>query len=257
MEMYSHSATGVDFDLPLIISPSTDYYEKAIVYYKKSKDYKDYPASANYLSKEFEYQFKRLLYDKYLLKSGKRGTVLLREELGELRESFEQMFQDLTFNYTPFSDLSLYTKTTLNPLSHDNLSKPVFKRELHETFDLANKLIAINKELLIARDTKVTVTTTKDGVTRITTLTLSIDVFRFPCNGIDKETPIFLEFKNHIENKTTIKSQKLPECTPEKAYDMIYYNLLGVQNASNGKDVLPEFKIEEDNMTLRERIGAK
>ena len=253
VEMYSHSANGVDFDLPLIISPSSNYYQKAEIYYKKSKDYKDYPASANYLRKEFENQFKRLLYDKYLLKSGEKGTVLLREELGELRESFEQMLKDLAFDYTPFSNLLLYTKTTLNPLSHDNLSKPVFKRELQETFLLADKLIAINKDLLIAKDTKVTLTTINGATIRITTLALSVDVFKFTIDGVHKHTPVFLKPKNYVEGDTTIKLNKLPECTTEKAYDMIYHSVFVVDNASNGKNVNEEF-ILEDGSTLATKI---
>jgi len=245
VEMYSHFVNGVDFDLPLIISPSSNYYQKAEIYYKKSKDYKDYPASANYLRKEFENQFKRLLYDKYLLKSGEKGTVLLREELGELRESFEQMVKDLGFDYTPFIDLLLYTKTTLNPLSHDNLSKPVFKRELQETFVLADKLIAINKELIIKKDTKVTLTTINGETTRITTLALSADVFKFTIEEIQKITPVFLKPKKYIEGDTTIKLNKIPECTTEKAYDMIYHSVFGVDNASNGKNVADEFVLED------------
>ncbi len=245
VEMYSHSENGIDFNLPLIISPSSNYYQKAEIYYKKSRDNKDYPASANYLRKEFEYQFKRLLYDKYLLKSGEKGTVLLREDLGELRESFEQMLKDLAFDYSPFADLSLYTKTTLNPLSHDNLSKPVFKRELQETFLLADKLRAINKDLLIAKDTKVTLTTINGATTRITTLALSVDVFNFTIDGVHKHTPVFLKPKNYVEGDTTIKLNKLPECTTEKAYDMIYHSVFGVNNASNGKNVNEEFILED------------
>lgn len=245
VEMYSHSAIGVDFDLPLIMSPSSNYYQKAEIYYKKSKDYKDYPASANYLRKEFEYQFKRLLYDKYLLKSGEKGTVLLREELGELRESFEQMLKDLAFDDVPFADLILYTKTTLNPLSHDNLSKPVFKRELQETFLLADKLIAINKELLIAKDTTVTLTTINGDTTRITTLVFSTDVFKYTNNGIHRHTPVFLKPKIYVEGDTKIKLSKLPECTTDKAYNMIYHSVFGTENASDGKNVNAEFVFED------------
>ena len=245
IEMFTHSENGIDFDLPLIISPSSNYYQKADVYYKKNKNYKDYPASANYLRKEFEYQFKRILYDKYLIKSGEKGTILLREELGELRESFEQMLNDLAYDYSPFEDLLLYTKTTLNPLSHDNLSKPVFKRELQETFALADKLIAISKELLIAKDTKVTLKTINGAITRITTLVLSADIFKFTIDGKDKHTPVFLKPKNYVEGSTTIKLNKLPESTVEKAYDMIYHNVFGINDASNGKNVYEEFILED------------
>lgn len=244
VEMYSHTSSDVDFDIPLIISPSTNYYEKAVIYFKKNKDYKDYPASANYLRKEFENQFKRLLYDKYLLKNGDKGTLLLREELGELRESFEQMFTDLKLDYTPFVNLHLYTKTTLNPLSHDNLSKPVFKRELQESFLLADELIKINKELLIPKGTKVTLTTINGVTTRITTLELSVDMFEYSYNGVQKQTPVFLKPKNYVEGETTIKFNKLPECTTEKAYDMIYHNVFKIDNASNGKNVYEEFILE-------------
>lgn len=253
VEMYSHSVNGVKFDLPLIISPSSNYYQKAEIYFKRSKDYKDYPASANYLRKEFENQFKRLLYDKYLLKSGEKGTLLLREELGELRDSYERMLKDLAFDYTPFADLSLYTKTTLNPLSHDKLSKPVFKRELQETFLLADKLIEVKKELLIAKDTKVTLTTKNGATTRITNLAFSADVFKFTIDSVNKYTPVFLKPKNYIEGAITKTLDYLPEYEIEKAYNMIYHNVFKVKNASKNINIYEEF-ILGDGSNLADKL---
>jgi len=245
VEMYTHNKDDVDFDLPLIISPSLTYYQKAEIYYKKCKNHKDYPAAANYLRKVFEEQFKRILYDKYLLKTGGKGTVLLREELGELKGSFEKMLKDLEFDYTPFDELSLYVKTTLNPLSHDNLSKPVFKREIEEAFKLADKLIAIKKEPFIEKDTKVTLTTTDGTIKRITTLVLSVNVFKFTIDGVDKHTPIFLKPQSYVEGTKTKLLDNLPECKIEKAYDMIYHNVFSVKNASKGKNIFEEFILED------------
>lgn len=253
IEMYSHLEEGFAFEKPLIFTPSIGYYEKAEIYFKKRKEYKDYPAAANYLRKEFESQLKRLLYGNYLLKKGDKGTTVLREELGDLISSFKQMWSDLEFDYTPFENLELYSKTTLNPFSHDNLSKPIFKRELKEAFELVDKLRNIEKKIVINKDEKVTHETNNVGVIRTTTLKFDTDILSYEYDGVKKITPIYLKPIEYIENGNNTDLKRLPICKISKAYDMIHHNVFHVDNASNGVDVNEEF-IFNDGKKVSERF---
>ena len=136
VEMFTHFENDIGFCVPLILTPSLNYYQKAEIYFRKNKESKDYPAAANYLRKECEQQLKRILYGKYLLKNGEKGSTLLKEEIEELRQSFEKLLSDLALDATPYNDFSSIVKATLNPLSHDNLQKPIYKREIEDTFNL-------------------------------------------------------------------------------------------------------------------------
>lgn len=250
VEMYSHSIAEHEFDLPLIITPSLGYYEKAEAYFKLNRDFKDFAASANYLRKECEQQLKRILHDNYLLKNGEHSSVHLRVELGELRESFEKMLSDLGIDNSPFSDLAIITKTTFNPLSHDNLQKPIYKRELEEAFVLVDALRAIKKEVIITNGTKLSVVTINKKVSRTTNLEISSDVIKYTVNSISKHTGVFLKPKDYVEGDVTITLKKLPNCTSDKAYDMIYHSVFKIENASEGKDYNGAFIFEDgDNLS--------
>lgn len=51
------------------------------------------------------------------------------------------------FTTTLFTEFSNIAKATLNPLSHDNLQKPIYKRELEDAFRLIDNLRLVSKEV--------------------------------------------------------------------------------------------------------------
>lgn len=255
IEMYSHYDAVNKIELPLIITPSLDYYQRADLYFQKNKEDKDYPAAANYLRKEYEQQFKRLLYGNYSLKSGEKGTTLLREELDELKQGFEKLLADLGFNADFFTDFGNISKSTLNPLSHDNLQKPIYKRELIDAFKLVDDLRAITRITAFEKDTVLTFTTMNGGVQRITTLKIASEILLYQIGTVKKLTPILLMPIKYVEGNTNKNLTHLPECKVEKAYDMIHYDVFKTNNASNGIDVYPSF-ILPDGDTLRMKINS-
>lgn len=253
IEMYSHYDDEAEFDIPLILHESLSYYEKAELYFKKSKDYKDYPAAANYLRKACEQELKRILYGKYLLKPDKDGGVKLKEELGELTQGFKALIMDLKMDTTPYKDFEKITKTTLNPFSHDTQDKPLYKRELVDAFALVGELRKLSHKPFLKKGKKITLTTINNGIERLTTCEISSDVLLFNQNGVKKPTRISLLPLNYIENEVETPLSKLKEVTVTKAYDMVYHSIFNTSNASNGKDILTEFK-NESGRTLRELI---
>lgn len=255
IEMYSHYDEVNEIEIPLIQN-SLDYYQRATFYFKRNKEQKDYPAVANYLRKECEQQLKRILYGNYSLKNGEKGQTLLREELDELKQGFEKLLQDLGFTTTIFSEFSNIVKATLNPLSHDNLQKPIYKIELEDAFKLIDNLRAVSKQVGFAKDLMLAAKTTKDGVERTTTLKLADDSFLYEIEGVKKLSPIFLKPVNYIEGAATKNINHLTVCNVEKAYDMIQYDVFGTKNASNGIDVYPSFLLD-DGRDLRTVVNNK
>jgi energy-coupling factor transporter ATP-binding protein EcfA2 len=252
IEMYSHFDEDLKFNVPLIMTPSHSYLEKAQLYFKKNSEYKDYPASANYLRKESEQQLKRILFGNYLLKNGDKGTVQLREELDELRQSFEKLLTDLGIETNSFDNFTNIIKSTLNPLSHDNLQKPIYKRELEDAFKLVSSLKSISKVVVVEKGLNLTVHTNSLGIERITTLTILSDVYKLEIGNTKKFTSVFLRPLKFEEQNVTTKL-RLPDCNIEKAYDMIQHSVFGVNNASSGVDIFPFF-IMSNGETLAEKF---
>jgi hypothetical protein len=253
VEMYSHFDEVNEIEIPLILTPSLDYYQRATLYFKKNKNDKDYPAAANYLRKECELQIKRILYGNYALKNGDKGTTTHREELDDLRQGFEKQLNDLGFITASFTEFTNIVKSTLHPLSHDNLRKPIYKRELVEAFKLIDDLRAILRKTIFGKDVVLTVTTTNDGVQRITTLKIASEVLLYQIGAVKKLTPLLLKPVKYVQGVNAAINLKLAECTVEKAYDMIHHNVFGTNNASNGIDVYPFF-IFPDGQNLREKV---
>jgi energy-coupling factor transporter ATP-binding protein EcfA2 len=253
VEMFSHFDENLNFELPLIFTSSLGYLEKAEIYFKKNKEYKDYPAAANYLRKECEQQLKRILFGNYLLKNGDKGTTQLREELDELKQSFEKLLDDLGFTTNMFDGFANIIKSTLNPLSHDNLQKPIYKKELEEAFELVKNLKMFSKTLIVDVGVGLVVSTNNGGIVRTTHLKIANEVYKYDLVGVSKFTPVFINPVKFEEGNNTTKL-KIPECSIEKAYDMIHHSVFNIQNASNGIDIYPFF-ILSDSQTLREKLS--
>lgn len=134
-EVYQHETeTGIPCPF---IPDQKSYLDLAKKYLKEF----DYPASANYLRKESERLLKYLIPPNLSVYTGDEGTKVL--QLDNLISNFDKYYNELGGDFTPFKKLKESKDLLLNPLSHDNISSPIYKRELLnviETLEKLNKL---------------------------------------------------------------------------------------------------------------------
>lgn len=261
IEMYVGQKEGLDFEFPIIIAPSDDYYAKAEKYFHKKSGGDaskiDYPAAANYLRKECERLLKEKLFGKYLLKDkGDTGEIVLRQELGELKDMFIKMMKDFKMDLTPFQDFDIIIKTTLNPFSHDNLEKPIYKTELTDAFRLADSLRALRRVILPENELILLEKTHTNGTVRKTVLQIVNSDMVILKHRTDLKIRCNLKPLHYIENGQQTDLSHIPECGLNKAYDMICHNMYNQKNASQVADIYAEFRSETTGKTLKEMADA-
>ncbi len=261
IEMYVGQKEGLDFEFPIIIAPSDDYYAKAEKYFHKKSGGDaikiDYPAAANYLRKECERLLKEKLFGKYLLKDkGDTGEIVLRQELGELKDMFIKMMKDFKMDLTPFQDFDIIIKTTLNPFSHDNLEKPIYKTELTDAFRLADSLRALRRVILPENELILLEKTHANGTVRKTVLQIVNSDMVILKHSTDLKIKCNLKPLHYIENGQQTDLSHIPECGLNKAYDMICHNMYNQKNASQVADIYAEFRSETTGKTLKEMADA-
>ena len=231
------------FDVPLI-QQSRGHYQKVLFHFKKNKDLKDYPAAANYLRKECEQKLKSIMYGKYLLiGDGETGEVKLRTQIGELKVSFDRFMADFNLDVSPFDKFGEIMRTTLNPLSHDNLQKPIYKRELEEAFELIDNLNQIQKVTTIIKGTEIVLEIRGEKTIDVFYKTTE-DVYSYTQNGRNANTDVHIKPFKRIEGGETSRSfSNKRECLPNIAYNRIHKQLLGTEDASStNPNYLQEFK---------------
>ncbi len=138
LEMYADDASG--FEVPHII-PTKGYL-------KKAKDYiavHDYPACGMYLRKDCERVLKNLLKPPCRLKevppddkTGNYSTV--QKNLNALIINLKDFCQEENLPYANFEDLAIYKDALLNPLSHHDISAPIYKAELQAIMAVLQQL---------------------------------------------------------------------------------------------------------------------
>ncbi|HEY3369982.1 MAG TPA: hypothetical protein VGK10_03985 [Prolixibacteraceae bacterium] len=148
IELYSveNKLSAGSFEMPLIIDPSMNYFEKAKLYYQK----KDYPAAANYLRKACENELKRILpLNLQLMEKKSTGAILAIEELGKLFEKFNEYGTKNNLDMTKFIQFNTYTKIIYNSLSHDDLIAPHYKKEIEDGITLVTEFQNIKSKLIL------------------------------------------------------------------------------------------------------------
>jgi len=140
-----------DFEKP-IIKKSLNYFQSA----KKHFEEYDYPACANYLRKEIERikkikekqesstnedkkvfgKIKKMLLGEDLMNDAKNGRII-----GKLR-GFKTAFEDEsdTGIEIDLKNIKSITDRILNPQSHDDTSKPLYKKELEEAMEIIQNI---------------------------------------------------------------------------------------------------------------------
>ncbi len=137
-------------DIPVIIDPGLDYFEKAKAYFKA----KDFPAAANYLRKACESELRRILpAHMTLLVDHNTEEVRKITKLAILVDNFFTYLNMNGLDQAPFQHFKTYKKIILNPLSHDDLETPHYKNEIQDGINLVENLKKIkSKVILKAKD---------------------------------------------------------------------------------------------------------
>lgn len=263
LELFANHKEGQNFTTPILLT-SLNYFQKANYYYTSH----DYAACGNYLRKEFEFVLKNLLYGKYLLiGNGKTGEIKSIDELGDLWNNFytsqNSLLSSLGFKKDIYQEFEFLSKTVLNPLSHDNLDKPLYRGELDIAFNLLNKIKSIEKTVMLPAKGLLQIRTLNKNLSRITTIKLlgDIIVYKQLINKGEGDAEIRFgvpEYKvipvSYEEDNAKTDLSNLKECSLSKAYDMVYHNVFGILKASSYSafDFEDEFIHVESGLTLRQ-----
>lgn len=137
-------------DIPVIIDPGLDYFERAKEYFKA----KDFPAAANYLRKACESELRRILpAHMSLMVDHNTDEVRKITKLEILVDNFFTFLNKNGLDQAPFQHFKTYKKIILNPLSHDDLETPHYRNEIQDGINLVENLKKIkSKAILKAKD---------------------------------------------------------------------------------------------------------
>ncbi|MBX3006831.1 MAG: AAA family ATPase [Melioribacteraceae bacterium] len=134
-------------DSPVFIDPSEDYYPRAKGYFNK----KDYPAAANYLRKACERELRRILPQNQKLKANyQTGEIGKIQKLDELIRNFENYLSSNNINPNSFVHFITYKKIVFNPLSHDDIETPHYRKEIEDGIKLVENLIKIKTKVIVS-----------------------------------------------------------------------------------------------------------
>lgn len=142
-EMYQDSTkTGIPCPF---IPEKKSYLDLAKKYLKEF----DYPASANYIRKESERVLKYILPESKTIKikdgDDDEGSALLN--LDGLISNFIRYFGDLGGNLIPYEKFKEHKDLLMNPLSHDNISSPIYRQEILSAIKIIESLNRLELKL--------------------------------------------------------------------------------------------------------------
>jgi len=143
-------------DSPVVLNNRGDYLQCA----KSCFSLNDYPAAANYLRKACEAELKRILPEnKRFHYDQSNGETRIINNLNTLITNFDEYIRKNGLNYTPFLHFKTYKKVIFNPLSHDDLNAPHYKREISDCINLVEELknIQIKYTILTEKPLKLVV----------------------------------------------------------------------------------------------------
>lgn len=136
-------------DIPKPFLPeSTNYIDQAKKYVHRF----EYPAAANFLRKEVERILKCILPPNKTIVISKDDSIK-EAQLDTLIENFKQYYEGLGGSFRAFAKLKEYKDLLLNPLSHDNIDTPVYRKELEGTFVVIDELKKLETRVIQAVNT--------------------------------------------------------------------------------------------------------
>ncbi|WP_294674207.1 AAA family ATPase [uncultured Fluviicola sp.] len=138
------------FDLPAWL-PGEDDIEKSKYYFRM----KQYAACANYQRKICEGLIKRFLPDYKKYDALSSGDIVAVSKLDTLISRLESYLNENGFTFDPFEKLKSCLRVVMNPLSHDDLDSPVYRRELELVFEIIDELKKLNNTILLEAGRKI------------------------------------------------------------------------------------------------------
>lgn len=140
-------------DIPVVIDPSNNLFETAINHF----DAKDFPAAANYLRKTCEAELKRILPRHLTLKINFNTDEVEIHKLENLIDNFFNFLSKNNLNAIPFTHFKTYKKIIFNPLSHNDLEAPHYRKEIQDGIALVRELQKIKaKEIILVKENATT-----------------------------------------------------------------------------------------------------
>lgn len=110
----------------------------------------DYPACGIYLRKRFEELLKNLLPTKYRKEPSKKDpNVQVDRNLNDLINALKPYCLEENIEYTALAELKTYKDAILNPLAHNDLDAPFYRRELKILIEILEKLEKIKRGQII------------------------------------------------------------------------------------------------------------
>lgn len=110
----------------------------------------DYPACGIYLRKRFEELLKNLLPTKYRKEPSKEDpNVQVDRNLNDLINALKPYCLEENIEYTALAELKTYKDAILNPLAHNDLDDPFYRRELKILIEILEKLEKIKRGQII------------------------------------------------------------------------------------------------------------
>lgn len=140
---------------------SSNYIDQAKKYIHRF----EYPAAANFLRKEVERILKCILPPNKTIVISKDDSIK-EAQLDTLIENFKQYYESLGGSFRVFAKLKEYKDLLLNPLSHDNIETPVYRKELDGIFLLIDDLKKLEPKVIQAANSTPNITlqeTDSDG----------------------------------------------------------------------------------------------
>lgn len=149
VEMYIDKHTN-KFDQPTILSGEDDF-EKAHNYFRLHQ----YPACANYQRKICESLIKKFLPDYKKYDALPNGDITPVNKLDTYISRLKSYLTENGLSSEPFSRLKTCLRVVMNPLSHDDLESPVFRRELELVFDIIEDLHHLKNTVILTAGSKI------------------------------------------------------------------------------------------------------
>lgn len=155
LELYAHKTESLEFTVPLVLTSLT-YLEKASFYLDKGHDY---AACSNYLRKALEKRLKDLLPDNelYIEKKDDETGMTEIKKINLLHQYIDKFISYCKNNHIDcqeYNELKLLKDWYLNPFSHDNISTPIYKRELERAILLIDKLYRFSTKIVLMAGSK-------------------------------------------------------------------------------------------------------
>jgi len=125
------------------------YFKPLKTSLQTAKDYfnqHDYPACGIYLRKRFEELLKNLLPAKYRKEPSRDDVnVLVDRNLNDLINALKPYCVEENIDYTDLAELKTYKDAILNPLAHNDIDAPFYRRELSVLIEILEKLEKIKR----------------------------------------------------------------------------------------------------------------